>query len=123
MVYPRRKKAKYGNSISLSFTPDELGENVSTVAIERVSTDGRRIHWSTQHVVPSPNKKYSEGQPAFQAGSFSDGLPTFDSDFSYDAVESEDEKERIKPRAKRYLSSVLFIFLASIFWVSMPTIF
>jgi hypothetical protein len=119
MAYHRRKKVKHDHSVNMSFTPDELHEDVSTVAIERVSTDGRRIHRSTQHVVPSPKKKRSEGQTAFQAGPFFDCLPDFDND----PVGSENEDERIKPRAKRYLSSVLFIFLAFIFWVPMLTIF
>jgi hypothetical protein len=118
MAYHRRKKVKYGHSVNLSFTPDELHENVSAVAIERVSTDGRRIHRSTRHVVPSPKKKRTEGQTAFQAGLFLDSLPDFDND----PVGSENEDERIKPRAKRYLSSVLFVFLAFIFWVLMLTI-
>jgi hypothetical protein len=98
------KKVKYGNSISLSFTLDELNENVSTVAIERVSADGRRIHRRDQHVVPSPKKRRVEVLPLDDVLNHSgDGLFSDDADDSAD-VGPEDEK--IKPRAKRYLSAV-----------------
>lgn len=108
MAARRRGKVKYGNAINLSFTLDELNENASIVAIDRVSMDGRRIYRQTQHVAPSPKKQRLEYPQDLQDED--NGRSAFDFDISEDPVDvNSDEEEKIKPRAKRYLSSVFLL--------------
>lgn len=123
MATQKRKKPNHGHAVSYSFTLDELDENVSTVAIDRVSTDGRRVYRSTKHIVPSPKKIRLEDElaDAQASGLIQPDWGSLGLRFGDEPVDSEQDEEIIKPRAKRYLSSV-HIFEAPFFSLHADTL-
>jgi hypothetical protein len=95
-----KSKRKAGNSALLSFTLEELQDKAVPVAVEHVSNDGRRVHRQLHHFAPSPKKMRAEENLDLSWAPFNE-----DEDLGLPDSEHEEE-EKIKPRAKQYLSSV-----------------
>jgi hypothetical protein len=100
-----KSKRKAGNSALLSFTLEELQDEAVPIAIERVSNDGRRVHRQFHHFAPSPKKTRVEEH-------LDNSWAPFNEDEDLGSIDSEhEEEEKIKLRAKRYLSSVSHPFI------------
>ena len=95
-----KSKRKAGNSALLSFTLEELQDEAVPIAIEHVSNDGHRVHRQFHHFAPSLKKTRVEEHLDNSWAPFNE-----DDDLGLNDSEHEEE-EKIKPRAKRYLSSV-----------------
>ena len=92
----KRKLDDVSQAYKFSFSLEDLAVGTSHVHLERTSLDGRRVH-RARDVVPTTSH--------FQDTTPVDTSFLLNDDYAERSAE-DDANEKLKPRAKRYLSSV-----------------